>query len=273
MSPGPSRAPRETAPVGVVVHPDAELLAHAAAARLSVLLLDAQAQRGGAAVVLTGGGVGTAVLRSLAASPARDAVDWRRVDLWWGDERFLPPGDPERNETSARAALLDRLPLDPTRVHPMPADAPAGSRGAGGDPEAAAARYAEELAAAADGTPGSVPAFDVLLLGVGPDGHVASLFPGRRTPAEGSSVVAVRDAPKPPPTRLSLTMPALCSAREVWLLAAGAEKADAVRTASSVTAGGDGDRSAEAPPAGLVRGRGRTLWLVDRDAARGLPTA
>ena len=108
--------------------------------------------------------MGSAILESLGRSAARDAIDWRQLDIWWGDERFLPGGDPERNETQARAALLDAVHLDPARVHPMPAlDGPDGP-----DVDAAAARYARELAAAA-GRGEDVPQFDVLMLGVGPD--------------------------------------------------------------------------------------------------------
>src|SRR5690606_20572157 len=154
----------------VIVHADPPVLAEAVAARLLVRLIDAQAARGEASLVLTGGRVAATVYRALAASPARHAVDWSRVDLWWGDERFLPAGHPDRNETQARSALAG-LPLDETRVHPMPAsDGPAGA-----DPEAAAARYARLLAGA--GHPAALPHFDVLLLGVGEDGHVASIFP------------------------------------------------------------------------------------------------
>src|SRR3954467_14761421 len=111
------RGQRVTTPL-VVVHRDAVLLARAVAARLVTALVDAQAARGHASVVLTGGGIGVASLHELAASPARDAIDWHALDVWWGDERFLPAGHPERNETQARAALLDPVGIDPDRVHP-----------------------------------------------------------------------------------------------------------------------------------------------------------
>ena len=127
----------------ILVHADGTLLAKAAAARLVTRLVDAVSAAGRANLVLTGGGIGTAVLAELAAAPARDAVDWQRVDFWWGDERFVPAGHPDRNETGARAALLDAIDVDPARVHPMPGpDGPDGD-----DPEAAAARYAAELRA------------------------------------------------------------------------------------------------------------------------------
>src|SRR5215467_10896707 len=101
----------------VLVHRDQKLLAQAVAARLVTRLVDCVAARGTASVVLTGGGIGTEVLEELAAAPARDAVDWRHLDIWWGDERFLPSGDPERNEAGAQQALLRHLDMDPARVH------------------------------------------------------------------------------------------------------------------------------------------------------------
>jgi 6-phosphogluconolactonase len=246
----------------LLIHFDGELLARAVAARLVTRLVDAVAAKGAASLVLTGGGIGTSVLTQLAAAPARDAVDWRRVDIWWGDERFRPAGDPERNETGARAALLDHVDIPPERVHPMPGpDGPDG-----GNPEAAADRYANWLRAAAQPQDrGGVPRFDVLLLGIGPDAHVASLFPG--LPAlyeEDRTVVAVRGAPKPPPTRLSLTLPAIQSASDVWILASGPEKARAVRLALS------GAGQVQVPAAG-ARGRQQTLFLLDRAAATEVP--
>jgi 6-phosphogluconolactonase len=245
------------AEASVVVHADPDLLAHAAAARLAVRLLDAQAARGSASVVLTGGGIAAKMYQALRESPIRDAVDWSRVDFWWGDERFLPGGHPDRNETQAGKALLDALPVDPTRVHPMPpSDGPDGN-----DPEAAAARYAEELAAAARPGTARLPHFDVVLLGVGEDGHVASVFPEHPVGYETRPVSAVRGSPKPPPTRITLTLPALNTAEEVWLLAAGAGKASAVGMA---LAGGGGP--VQVPAAG-VHGVERTFWLLDRAAA------
>src|SRR5690349_18693317 len=128
----------------VIVHAEPKVLAQSVAARLIVKLTDAQASRGSAAAVRD--------------SPARDAVDWSRVDLWWGDERFVASDDPERNERQAREALLDALPLNPARIHPMaPSDGPDGD-----DPEAAAARYAAELARAAKPGTATLPHFDVV---------------------------------------------------------------------------------------------------------------
>jgi 6-phosphogluconolactonase len=240
----------------VVVHAGPDLLAQAVAARLVVRLIDAQAERGRADLVLAGGRIAAAVYRAIGELPARDAIDWSRIDIWWGDERFLPAGHPDRNETQARAALLDRLPLDPARVHPMPAsDGPDGA-----DPEAAASRYAEELAEAAGPGTAILPHFDVLLLGVGEDGHVASVFPEHPVAYETRPVSAVRGSPKPPPVRLTLTLPAINSAEEVWLVAAGVDKARAVGMAIS------GAGPVLLPAAG-VRGVGRTLWLLDRAAA------
>ncbi|MFJ7955961.1 6-phosphogluconolactonase [Streptomyces sp. NPDC096319] len=246
----------------LVVHRDKELMAEAAAARLITRIVDAQAARGSASVVLTGGRNGNGLLAALGSAPARDAVDWSRLDLWWGDERYLPEGDPERNVTQARAALLDRVPLDPARVHAMPA-----SDGLyGSDVDAAAAAYAAELAAAAGpGDHGGVPTFDVLMLGVGPDTHVASLFPELPAVRETErTVVGVHGAPKPPPVRVSLTLPAIRAAKEVWLLAAGEDKAKAAAIALS------GAGEVQAPAAG-ARGRARTLWLLDAAAASELP--
>lgn len=234
----------------ILIDRDAEGLAHAVAARFVTKLVDAQSNGGVAQVVLTGGRVAAVVYRAVAESPARTAIDWRRVEFWWGDERFLPAGDPDRNETQAQEALLSRVDVDPARVHPMPADT-------GQGPEAAAAAYAEQLAAVAeDGA--QAPTFDVVMLGVGPDGHVASLFPGYPALAETElTAVPVHDSPKPPPTRISLTFPVLDQAREVWFVVSGEDKAEAV---------GQALKGADLPAA-KPKGLDRTLWLLDEAAA------
>jgi 6-phosphogluconolactonase len=230
----------------LLVHSDADDLAFSVASRLITAIVDAQSTGGVAQLVLTGGRVAAKVYQAVAESPARVEVDWQRVEFWWGDERFLPAGDPERNETQARDALLSKLEVDPARVHPMPADTGQGA-------EAAAAAYAEELTAAGS------PTFDVLMLGVGPDGHVASLFPGfPQLGVTDVDAVAVHDSPKPPPTRVSLTLPALVRSREVWFVVSGEDKAEAVAKALR-----DGD-----VPAARPKGRNRTLWLLDQAAAQ-----
>ncbi|GIG92984.1 6-phosphogluconolactonase [Plantactinospora endophytica] len=240
----------------VEVHADPDLLAQAVAARLLVRIIDAQAERGEAGIVLTGGRIAASVYRAVRDLPARDAVDWSRVDVWWGDERFLPAGDPERNETQAREAFLDALPLAPNRVHPMPAsDGPDGA-----DPEAAAARYAATLAAAAGPGTATLPYFDVLMLGVGEDGHIASIFPEHPVSYENRPVSAVRGSPKPPPVRITLTRSAINTAEDVWLIASGSGKARAV----GMALGGAGP--VQVPAAG-VAGVQRTRWLLDRAAA------
>ena len=245
----------------MVIEPDADRLARSVASALAARLAAAQAVHGTASVVLTGGGIGTAVLQrvaDLAAEPEHAIVDWRLVDVWWGDERFVPADSSDRNELGAREAFLGRVGLDPERIHPMP------SSDAGFDePEEAAAWYAEELAATAE-EGRSLPRIDVLMLGMGPEGHVASIFPDSPAVSDQRPVVAVRDCPKPPPTRVSLGFSAITAAEEVWLLVSGEGKADAVARALGGAAPSD-------LPAAGARGRRATRWLRDEAAASRLP--
>ncbi|MFM7213173.1 MAG: 6-phosphogluconolactonase [Actinomycetota bacterium] len=235
----------------VRVYPDADSLAAAVAAALVAAIRQAQARRGVADIVLTGGGIGIKSLAAVRSTPGADGVDWSRVNVWWGDERYLPAGDPDRNETQARAALLDALPLDPLRVHPMPADT--------GDADDAARTYADLLRVDA-GEARDVPAFDVLMLGMGPEGHVASLFPKSPGVHAAAAVIAVHDSPKPPPVRLSLSLAAIRAAHAVWLIAAGEEKAEAVAQCVA------GANPQEIPAAG-ARGQEASVLWVDVEAA------
>jgi len=180
----------------VLVHPDRAALAASVAARFLTKVIDLIEDEGEAHIVLTGGSVGIEVLAAIAGSPARNSIDWSRVHVWWGDERWLPRDDDERNEKQAREALLDHVPVDEAKVHPFPAS------DSGLSLEEAAAAYASELRAAArEGD--DHPVFAITFLGVGPDGHIASLFPERDGPTVATAgVIAVRDSPKPPPERL-----------------------------------------------------------------------
>ncbi len=232
----------------VLLHTDADAVAEALVARLLARLVELQADGQRPRLCLTGGRIATRAYQRLAEEGPRSAVDWSRVELWWGDERFVGTGSEDRNAEPA-LALLSGLGLAADLVHPMPA------RDDDHDLDAAAEAYADEL--------GSTR-FDVCLLGLGPDGHVASLFPEHPSSYAEGSVIAVRSAPKPPPERISLTLDVINNAAEVWFLVSGADKAKAVTLALLRTG------SVQVPGAG-ARGRDRTLWLLDRDAAAELP--
>lgn len=233
----------------VLVYPDAQGLADAAGARLGLLLADAVSTKGRADAVLTGGTSGTAMLASLAASPLSQIIDWTSVHVWWGDERFVPTGDEDRNEGQAQRALLAGIPLPEENIHRVPSLSDVATA------EEAAAAYAAQIAAAGS------PAWDVVLLGMGPDGHVASLFPGHPVftgEHDGTEAAAVHDSPKPPADRVTLTLSSINRAQRVWLLAAGESKAEAVA---------DAMRTGSPLPAAAVCGVRETLWLIDAAAS------
>jgi 6-phosphogluconolactonase len=242
----------------VLVHPDGEALIAAVAARFLTKVVDLLDEYDEINVVLTGGTAGGDVQRAIAASGMRGTIDWTRVHFWWGDERFVPKADPERNEVQAREALLDALQTPEANIHPFPASDEIE------DIDRAAAAYAEVLQQAApEGS--AVPRFDITFLGVGPDGHIASLFPDRNASQDpGRTVVAVRNAPKPPPNRLSLTLPALNTSHRIWMVLSGAEKASALGLALA------GVSPDEVPVAG-AQGRKRTVFFVDSAAAAKVP--
>jgi 6-phosphogluconolactonase len=242
----------------VLVHPNKQALAASVAARFLTKTVDVIADFGVAHVVLTGGSIGIGSLAAANESPARDTVDWSKVHFWWGDERFVPKADADRNELQAREALLDHIAVPAENVHAFAARDEVASL------EEGVAAYTAELARfAPEGA--AWPRFDITFLGVGPDGHIASLFPNlagiRVTDAP---VVAVRNSPKPPPQRLSLTRPVINSSERVWLVLAGADKASALGLALA------GTSYYEVPAAG-AKGRRRTVFFVDEDAAAEVP--
>ncbi|MGM1030496.1 MAG: 6-phosphogluconolactonase [Actinomycetota bacterium] len=228
-----------------VVEGDRAALVASTADRLTSLLGACIASRGRATIALTGGSVG---IELLAALVDRD-IDWSRVVVTWSDERFVPADSLDRNARQAREALLDRVPIPADNVRELPA---------------ADGRSLDDAAERASAMLAALGSIDLTLLGMGPDAHVASLFPGLPGVREpGARVIAVRDSPKPPPDRLSFTLDAINASDRVWLIVAGADKADAVALARS-------GASADEAPAGAVDGRDETLMLLDEDAAGGL---
>lgn len=242
------------------IYDDDTLLARDVASKLLCALARAQEDRGVASLVLTGGRTGTAVLDQLRTRQDRDNVNWARVDFFWGDERFLPRNHPERNVKQARQALLDHLPVDPNRVHVMaPSDSTFGA-------DASAAANAYQALLRAHGSLGRTPLFDICLLGLGEEGHVASIFPGSPAVLEKRrEVVAVYNCPKPPSTRISLTLAAITRSRAVWLMTTGEAKASAVATLMGQAA------TSEQLPAVGAHGSSVTEIFLDRAAARLLP--
>jgi 6-phosphogluconolactonase len=229
-------------------HRDAEALATAMATALLDRLAAAQAEGGTPQIGLTGGTIADRLHRRVAELSPGSGVDWARVVVWWGDERFVAPDSPDRNAGQARAAFLDAVGADPAHVHEMPSTAEADSADAG------AAAYAQTLREHGGG------AFDVLMLGIGPDGHVASLFPGSAAlDVDDRPAVGVIDSPKPPPERITLTFGALNRSRAVWFVASGEGKAEAVSRAI-------GGAPVHEIPAVGVGGQDETVWFLDEAA-------
>jgi len=199
--------------------------------------------------VLTGGTVGIATLARLSELDS-SSVDWSRVHIWWGDERFVPGDSADRNSNQAKKAWLNGSKVPSRNIHEFPASDD------GLTLEEARREFEKELLTFAFDDR-KHPKFDLLLLGMGPDGHIASLFPGYEFD-ESQVVVSVSDSPKPPPMRLSLNFSVICDATEVWFTIAGSDKSDAVSVAF-----GDNPKSL---PVGRVQGLEKTIWFVDSTA-------
>ncbi|RME86403.1 MAG: 6-phosphogluconolactonase [Caldilineae bacterium] len=239
---------------------DSADLAERAAGFLQTISTRAVATRGVAHVALSGGSTPRALYRLLATPAWRDRIPWAHVHLWWVDERCVPPDDPESNYGVAFTLLLQHLPV--TIVHRMHGEAE--------DPGEAARRYEQELRRQFGLQGRARPRMDLIFLGMGADGHTASLFPGTASLQEKRALVTVGRAPNPPHLRLTLTLPVLNRAANVLFMVAGANKGPALRKVLH-------PRPGTAPlPAAMVRpGRGRLTWLLDRAAAEaaGIPVS
>lgn len=248
------------------IYSDKDTVVRTVAERLLAVLVDEIHTYGVAHAALTGGGAGIAVLehlRQLAGTPGAEKPDWTKVHFWWGDERLLPAQDGERNAKQAADALTDALVSEhgfpEENLHPMPSSEEAAS------PQVGAEMYAEQLAAHAEkgGRSGlDLPRFTVILLGVGPDGHIASLFPSKESlEVTGRTTVGEEDSPKPPPPRVSLTFDAIHSAERVWTVVSGEDKAEAAGLAFRE------ETAVEQIPAKNARGSAETIWHLDKPAA------
>ena len=242
----------------VVVLPDKGQLAEGVANRFVGRLAQLTQEGRTVHVSLTGGSMGSAVLAAVAQHGWAANIDWSLVHFWWSDERFVPRADAERNAGQARTALLDRIAIPSENIHE-----PAASDDDLSLDEAAAA-YAAELARF--GVEGRAwPAFDVCFLGVGPDGHIASLFPDRdELLVTDASVLPVRQSPKPPPERVTFTLPVINTSADIWMVVAGADKASAL---GLMLAGA----APTAVPAAGAEGTADTVVFVDQAAAADVP--
>ena len=225
-----------------------ELATHVAGAFLRLVTVR-QASGDVPQVALTGGTIAHKIHREIARLGADSDVDWSRIDFFWGDERFVAADSGDRNAREARAAMLDTLPVDPARIHEIPSTTDAD------DVDGAATAYADTVRSIDGGR------FDLVMLGVGPDGHIASLFPGFPQLDVDEIAVGVTGSPKPPPERISLTFAALNRSRSVWFLVSGAEKSEAVARALA-----EGTDPHDTPAAG-VTGLEETIWFLDHDSA------
>lgn len=254
----------------VTTYATTELLNQATAARILIELGDVLACRPRADLALTGGRDACDLYADVAAHPLAGSVDWSRVHLWWSDERFVEPSDPERNAKQARDIWFGQLISDglmpESNIHEMPVDSRTNEEAEAADDDENDARLAE-AARAYDrelvGELGQDPRFDLAIFGVGPDGHFASLFPDRQEvliddPA--NRVVGVSHSPKMPPLRVSLTVPVIRRSRKVWMFTSTPSKAHAVAQALSRT---------DDPhvPSSFARGTQETRWLLDAQAA------
>jgi 6-phosphogluconolactonase len=238
----------------VEVFDDAEALAAAVAGELLHTLVEAQARGEVPQLGLTGGSIAEAVHTRLGELGPESDVDWGHVVFWWGDERFVATGSPDRNAGQARTAFLDRLPVSEAQVHEAP------TSDTGLSLSEAAAAYGDDLRGHGAG------AFEVLMLGIGPDGHVASLFPGHPAlDVDDTVAVAVSDSPKPPPERISLTFGALNHSRAIWFVASGEGKAEAV--ARALAEEGSVHETPARGVTGLPDDSTQVVWFLDRAAA------
>ena len=248
----------------IVVHSSVDALTQGAADRIVAAAAAAIAARGRFTMALAGGSTPAALYRLLASPSYAERLDWSQIEVFFGDERCVPPDHEWSNYAMASRSLLSHVPLPPDQLHRMRGELP---------PEAAAESYARTLARIFDAKESPWPRLDVILLGMGDDGHTASLFPGMGALTERQATVVATPVPayvRPQVPRVTLTLPVLNAAREVLFLVAGESKASMTSRVLKDIRSGNND--AEQAPAALVRpSRGRLTWFLDQAAASEAP--
>ncbi len=239
----------------IAIYPDIHTLSQHAAEYVVRIANESIALHGHFTIALTGGTTPRELYSLLGSEPFRRQIDWRLVHIFWGDERCVPHNSPESNSYLAQEVLLNKISISESQIHRMPADQP--------DREAASQAYTVEMQHTF-GTNG-IPSFDLIHLGMGPEGHTASLFPHQASLHEKRRLVMPVSVPKPPPDRLTFTPPLLNAARNVLFLVTGSDKADALQAVL------EGEYQPEEYPAQIVRPtNGEVLWMLDKDATKNL---
>lgn len=240
----------------VIVVPDGDALARLAAETVTSVIAEARAQGRNAAIALSGGSTPKKMGQLLAQPPYTERVHWDSVEIFWGDERWVPLADTESNAGEATRGFLDHVAIPDERVHPYETDLD--------DPDVAAERYERDIRRTVPIT-GGIPTFDLILLGMGEDGHTASLFPGTAAIREERRLVVAHWVDKLDATRLTLTPPVINAAEQVVFLIGGAGKVEALHAVL------DSEVDIDTYPSQVVRPvQGTLVWLVDEAAASGL---
>lgn len=233
---------------------DIDDLSRRAAEAVASAINDAIRTNGRCSIALAGGNTPRPTYE-LLASRFNERIPWTRVHVFWGDERFVPAGDPRRNDTMARKALLDRVPCPPPNIHGVPAEATTAVEAAAQYEAALRNHFSTEW-----------PVFDLVILGLGEDGHTASLFPGSPAVEERTRWAVAVEVPADPPVRISLTLPVFNHASLTYFLVTGPNKAPALGLVLD-------RKNGERWPAARIHPSGRVVWWVDREAARALESA
>ncbi len=236
----------------IAIYPDTNVLSHEAARYIVQVAQESIVTHGRFTIALSGGNTPKKLYGLLGSEPYTSQIDWNLVEIFWSDERCVPPDSPDSNYHMAQEVLLSKVPIPASQIHRVPADKP--------DRDAASLEYTQEMQRVFGTSP--IPSFDLIQLGMGPEAHTASLFPHQASLHEQQRLVMPVSVPKPPPPRLTFTPPLLNAATRVLFLVTGADKAEAVQAVL------EGDRQPDEYPAQIVQPpRGEVVWMLDTPAA------